>query len=192
MLKAIIKNVVSKLGYKISKLPPNSPGHVPMLQLWEDDNLFNSLMEPILSLTLVDKLRCYMIYQYSKHVKELPGEIAEVGVYKGGTARLLAKMFESTSKTVHLFDTFAGMPKSDPGKDFHKEGDFSDTSLEAVQGFLAECPNIKFYKGFFPQTSGPVEGFIFSMVHIDVDIYQSTKACCEFFYPRMQRGGIMV
>jgi len=29
-------------------------------------------------------------------------------------------------------------------------------------------------------------------VHIDVDIYQSVKDCCEFFYPRLHAGGVML
>jgi len=73
-------------------------------------------MRQISGFTLVDKVRCFMIYQYAQQVTNLPGDVAEVGVYKGGTARLLAKTFERTGKTVHLFDTFSGMPPSE-GKD---------------------------------------------------------------------------
>jgi hypothetical protein len=29
-------------------------------------------------------------------------------------------------------------------------------------------------------------------VHFDVDLYESTKACLEFFYPRMIVGGVML
>lgn len=129
-----------------------------------------------------------MIYQYAKQAAELPGDVAEVGVYKGGTARLLAKVFESTNKTIHLFDTFSGMPPSDPSKDIHKEGDFS-ASLESVRTYLHDCQNVRFYQGLFPITSKPIENITFCLVHIDVDIYKSVMDCCKFFYPRLQRGG---
>jgi hypothetical protein len=30
------------------------------------------------------------------------------------------------------------------------------------------------------------------MAHIDVDLYQSTLDCCEYFYPRLVPGGILL
>ena len=32
----------------------------------------------------------------------------------------------------------------------------------------------------------------FSFVNLDVDTYESTKKCLEFFYPRMSAGGVIV
>jgi O-methyltransferase len=168
-------------------VPQNGPFH-----LWNDDDYFNSLIEQIKNHTLVDKLRCFMLYQFSRHVASLPGDVAEIGVYKGGTAKLLAKSFESTNKTVHIFDTFSGMPQSDPDRDFHGAGEFGDASLEQVKNFLSDCSNIRFYQGIFPATSKPIQNRTFCLAHIDVDIYQSVLDCCSFFYHRMEKGGIMV
>ena len=162
------------------------------IHMWDDDKYFNELIMQIKGHTLVDKVRCFMIYQFAKQVSEHRGDIAEIGVYKGGTARLLAKTLESKNKNLHFFDTFSGMRPSDPNKDVHKEGDFSDTSLEKVQMYLHDCKNISFYKGYFPMTAGPIEKKTFCLVHIDVDIYQSVIDCCEFFYPRMEKSGIMI
>ena len=33
---------------------------------------------------------------------------------------------------------------------------------------------------------------MFSFVHMDVDLYESTKSCLDFFYPRMSRGGVII
>ena len=49
-----------------------------------------------------------------------------------------------------------------------------------------------FYKGYFPDTAGPVKEKKFCLVNIDVDIFESVKACMEFFYPRMSRGGVII
>jgi O-methyltransferase len=49
-----------------------------------------------------------------------------------------------------------------------------------------------FNKGIFPTTAKPVEGKIFSFVHLDVSTYKSTLSCLEFFYPRMSTGGIIL
>ena len=173
----------------VQQLPSGTPNSI----LPRDDyDHFNDLMSEVIGHTVVDKRRCLMIYQYAKQVSVLLGDVAEVGVYKGGTARLLAKAFEPEAKIIHLFDTFSGMPPPDPGKDLHKEGDFGNTSLEEVKTYLDDCKNVRFYPGLFPDTSKPVENTTFCLVHIDVDIYKSVMDCCKFFYPRLQRGAIMI
>jgi O-methyltransferase len=134
-----------------------------------------------------------MLFQFAKLTSELPGDVAEVGVYKGGTARLLALTFAPRAKkALHLFDTFEGMPLTDTSVDHHRKGDFADTSLPAVQRQLNGCGEVHFYKGFFPETAGPIENSRFCMVHIDADIYQSVKDSCAFFYPRLEKGGILI
>jgi len=139
--------------------------------------------------TLVGKARCLWLWRLAKFTAGKDGEIAEVGVYKGGTARILARA--CPQKTVHLFDTFAGMPEVRPEIDSHKPGDFGDTSLEAVEAFLKDCANVRLHPGFFPETAAGLENRRFCFVNVDVDIYSSTKACLEFFYPRMVPGGAM-
>lgn len=160
------------------------------LPLWEQDLAFTRIMQNIQYTTLVDRTRCYILYQLARQTAEVPGEVTEVGVYKGGTAKLLAQAL--SQKKVHLFDTFSGMPPTNATVDAHHEGDFADTSLPAVQNHLNDCHNGHFYQGLFPATAGPIERTKFSMVHVDADIYESVKACCHFFYPRMERDGIMV
>lgn len=159
------------------------------LPLWCEDAEFNRIMQSV-QYTLVDRARCYMLYQMARQVAQTTGEVAEVGVYKGGTARLLA--LSLPHKTVHLFDTFAGMPATNVNLDRHLAGEFSDTSLPAVQQRLQDCHNVRFYQGLFPATSSPVEPVKFALVHVDADIYDSVRACCEFFYPRLEKDAIML
>lgn len=130
------------------------------------------------------------IYNTVKKIEKIPGEIAEVGVYKGGSVRLIC---EATKKSVHIFDTFEGMPELseyDNSEQFQKG--VLVASLEEVKNNLKNYSNIYFYKGLFPLTAEPVKDRIFSFVHLDVDIYKSTLDCLDFFYPRMSRGGVIV
>ena len=139
---------------------------------------------------LLSDLEALQIYVTAQKTEKIPGEIAEVGVYKGGSAKLIR---EVTRKPLHLFDTFEGLPelsKSDDPKSF-KSGDCYAT-LESVQVYLKEYSDIRFYKGLFPQTAGQIKNTKFSFVHFDVDMYESTKSCLEFFYPRMSPGGAMI
>jgi O-methyltransferase len=162
------------------------------LPMWDQDSAFKRIFDKI-DYTLVDHARCYVLHQFAKQASAVAGDLAEVGVYKGGTAKLLALTTAlRAKKTVHLFDTFAGMPPADAAVDCHHEGDLGDTSLQAVQHHLRDCDNVRFYPGFFPDTAGPIENLRFCLVHVDADIYRSVKDSCIFFYPRLESGGIIV
>jgi hypothetical protein len=92
---------------------------------------------------------------------------------------------------VHLFDTFEGMPETSEF-DIHRQGDFADTSLESVNEYL-QGYNVHFWPGLFPDSARLLpDDTEFVLVHVDVDLYTSTKAACEFFWPRLVEGGIMV
>ncbi len=122
-------------------------------------------------------------------VRNIPGAIAELGVYRGGSARFLARSFPD--RDCFFFDTFEGMPfKGDI--DRHNPGDFSDTSIEAVREVLSDCHNAEIVPGLFPESAKPYFGEQFAFVHLDADQYQSTKDGLEFFWPRMAEGGIIV
>ncbi len=155
---------------------------------WETDSRFNRAMGAV-PFTLVDKQRCFMLYQFALQSLKLEGHVAEVGVSNGGTAKLIASILEGSGKPLHLFDTFAGMPETDAVRDMHHKGDFADTSLESVQRVVGVAPTVHFYPGFFPATAGPIEPFAFCFVHIDVDIYRSVLDSCELLLsPHDQRG----
>ena len=134
----------------------------------------------------------FNLYQLVLRTQKLPGDLAELGVYRGGSAKLIATL--KGDKSLHLFDTFAGMPAVRPDLDRHRAGDFADTSLEAVQRYLNEFSRVFFHKGFFPDSARelaqtPTQ---FSFVHLDVDIYESTRAGLGFFYPRMVKGAVIL
>ena len=107
-------------------------------------------------------------------------------------AETIQKQNRDHNKILHLFDTFSGLPPLDPEKDICKWDDFSDTSLEEVSSFLKGYQNIKFHKGLFEDTLHSVQEEKFCFVHVDCDLYWSVRQCCEFLYPRMVVGGIMV
>jgi len=161
------------------------------IPVWESDKAFAGVMGKI-DFTPVTIPRCYFLHQAALHTASLPGDIAEVGVYRGGTARILTETSAPNQKTVHLFDTFEGMPEVDVQKDRHLQGDFADTSVESVKKQLGNFSNYKMYKGIFPDTASPVIDKHFSLVHIDVDIYKSVMDCSDFFYPRLVDAGLMV
>ncbi|HBF67018.1 MAG TPA: macrocin-O-methyltransferase [Candidatus Magasanikbacteria bacterium] len=133
----------------------------------------------------------YQIYMIAKRTAKIPGVIAEVGVYRGGSAKLICEA--KGDRPLYLFDTFDGLPDPDACDDpkFYK-GQFDDAVFEEVKNYLKGYPNVFIYQGLFPQTAQPILDKRFSFVNLDVDIYESTRSCLEFFYPRMSRGGFIL
>lgn len=139
---------------------------------------------------LMSNAEASQVYSLVRSCEKIPGEVAEVGVAGGGSAKLIC---EATRKPVHLFDTFEGLPelsqKDAPGQ--FKAGEYA-YSLETVQAYLKAYPQAQFYKGLFPATGESVQDTRFSFVHLDVDLYESTLDSLTFFYPRMLRGGAIL
>jgi O-methyltransferase len=159
------------------------------LEIWSSSSEFHLLHPEIADHTLLHVSRCFMLYQLAKYASNKEGDMAEVGVYKGGTARLIAK--SCPNKTLHLFDTFSGMPSVDKTIDVVQQGDFSDTSLEEVKNYLIDCHNVIYHQGVFPQTASGLNKE-FSLVHVDVDIYDSVISCLDFFYHKLVPGGVLI
>lgn len=183
MFKKSIKYLLGGMGYGLYKISSRK-------DFWQTNEDFMNLYEKIKDKTLVSVDRCFMIYQYANFIKNTEGEVAEFGVYKSGTAKMIAEIFKD--KKIYLFDTFEGMPITDDNFDLHKKGDFLDTSLEIVSNYLTNYKNIIFKKGFFPETTKGVENERFCFVHIDADIYESISSSLNFFYDRMIKGGIII
>ena len=188
--RSLFNSALRPVGLSVERLSPEPPPK--MAEVWKDDQVFMSIRKQIAGRTLMPYPDLFALYQFARQTLNLDGDIAEVGVYKGGSARLLAQTTASTAKTLHLFDTFEGMPETDSQRDLHKKGDFADTSLEAVRALLAGFNHVAFHQGFFPATAQGLESTKFCLAHIDVDIYRSVRDCCEFFYPRMVPGGILL
>lgn len=118
------------------------------------------------------------------------GDLAEFGVYRGASAELLCMV--KGGRTLHLFDTFEGLPDPDgkEGKVFSK-GEFCGT-LDAVRRKLDGYDNVAFHPGFFPDSAQGLEERRYSLVHLDVDLYEATLSGLAYFYPRMIPGGIIL
>jgi len=162
---------------------------------WFED-WFQTKFQNVKGHSLVNENACYNLYEFGRYCSHLDGDFAECGVYKGGTAYMLADVLMSLSlqsKSLHLFDTFSGMPSTaDKDPSGHKQGEYGDITLEEVKAYLNPFPFIIFHPGFIPETFRGLEDNRYAFVHVDVDLYQSTKDSLSFFYDRMIKGGIIL
>ena len=125
----------------------------------------------------------YNLISALRATSHLNGDIAELGTFKGGSAKLI-QTFKRKDKKLHLFDTWEGIPANSEG--FTKE-QFA-ASFEDVKRFIGD--DACFHKGYFPQTT--TEEATYSFVHLDGDIQQSIYDGLNYFYPRMEKGGIII
>jgi Macrocin-O-methyltransferase (TylF). len=116
------------------------------------------------------------------------GLVCEFGVYKGTTLNFIAK--NMPGKTIHGFDSFQGLPEFwRPGFD---KGVFD---INQKHSSLKFEKNIQLHVGWFSETlpdfvkNNPGE---ISFLHVDCDLYSSTKDIFQNLGPKITPGTIIV
>ena len=148
---------------------------------------------------------------------EVPGDIVELGVFRGAGLMTWANLLESycigdRTKVVFGFDNWTGFSGFSP-----EDGETVDEAHKVVGGFSAADyleqlkdaiaifdddrfipwkPRIKLVKGDIEETVPEFvkenAGVRFSLIHFDCDLYRPTKIALEHFWPLLSRGGVML
>ena len=123
------------------------------------------------------------------------GDFAEVGVWRGNTAAVLAHFAVAARRTVYLFDTFEGFNQNDvKGVDANVQQDFSNTSISIVQDAIGPAWRAcRVVAGHFPGSIATEHrASSYAVVSLDCDLYEPMKEGLEFFYPRMPLGALLL
>jgi O-methyltransferase len=161
-----------------------------------------------------DKVRFFNWWFQVERLKRdgVPGDFAELGVYKGESAKILHLM--DPSRTFHLYDTFEGFKEEDLRYETGEAAtyttrNFADTSLEAVKRYLGGSGRFVYHAGRFPESLVfSHKSFVYesnssdqrlktndqrlALVNLDADLYLPTKAGLEYFYPLLSPGGVII
>jgi len=135
----------------------------------------------------------------------LNGSIVECGVGAGSTLAFFSMFLDghNDSRQLWAFDSFKGFPE---GSAQDAEW-FSPTNMTVYRNFdvqwvrdyivgvtgrpkLATRPH--FVPGFFPDSFSNYDGGPVSLLHLDVDLYQSYVNCFSFFAPKLLPGAIIL
>ena len=147
----------------------------------------------------------------------VPGDIAELGVYRGLGLMTWANLLEAfcigdRTKTVFGFDNWAGFTGFAPEDGAEKKesgkiiggfnpADFKRELLSAIDiydhdRFIPWKPRIKLIDGDIaltvPSFLNDNPGIRFSLVHFDCDLYEPTYAALNAIWPKLARGGILI
>jgi len=136
-------------------------------------------------------------------VRDVPaGDIAQFGVWNGGSAALLASAVRPP-RTVWLFDSFQGLPAPGPQDGAKAHDKYSrvgrgwcEGSEEMVREVFAA---IRWPKRLLHITPGWLEDTLptakigpLAVLHIDVDFYEATKLVLMRFADSVVKGGIII
>ena len=166
------------------------------------------------SVIRIDNLRQYKSLTYwnnhFKHLSEnkVEGDIVECGVGDGQTLSYI--LFNLTYNEKHFnrryigFDSFEGFPEpsdKDNSPRNPKKGEWNHIDKEFVISNLNDLgfenihyEKIKFIKGFFERTFQQEKDIItkISLLHIDCDLYSSTKISLETWFDKVEKNGLIV
>jgi O-methyltransferase len=165
---------------------------------WMQDEEFESQWRRYPETTKGIGDRKYSLYQLARSVRDIAGDTAECGCWRGAGSFLILAAQGDARKTHHIFDSFEGLSTPaetdivDDERTYQwKAGDLA-AGEDVVRANLREFDNVFYYRGWIPARFDDVADRIFSFVHVDVDLYEPTLASVEFFYPRIRRGGLIV
>lgn len=164
---------------------------------WFNDAVFMNTFEAIKPNTLVDIYRCFELWSLVAQLNKVPGDILEVGVWRGGTGCLMATQAANLNvkRTIFLCDTFSGVVKATAKDTHYKGGEHADTTQQVVETLIAQLglDNTKILKGIFPDETGhAIQDAQIALCHIDVDVYESGLDVFNWANARMGIGAMVV
>lgn len=153
-------------------------------------------------------------YEIFKRILGIQGVVIECGVYDGGGTYALAQISSILEPLNHQrriigFDTFSGFPEvsraDQQGQDHQaRVGGFAGTGREDLERglelfdrdrALAHIPKIQFVGGDFleagPRFLEENPYLLVSLLYLDFDLAEPTKAALELFLPRMPAGAVV-
>jgi O-methyltransferase len=137
--------------------------------------------------------------------QEVPGDIIETGVWRGGAAiyaRAVLLLLGVTDRSVWAADSFRGLPARNPeaypadAEGVWHTGDHLTVSLNEVKenferyGLLDE--QVRFLEGWFRETLPTVRDQTWAVVRLDGDMYESTTDGLVNLYPGLSPGGYLI
>ncbi|MFO0322968.1 MAG: TylF/MycF/NovP-related O-methyltransferase [Bacteroidota bacterium] len=213
-MKKIILKVIQKLGYTLNKSDKSTVAEYKDIK----DNEFWEIYNLCSPFTMTSTERMYALYNSVNYIlnNNIKGDFVECGVWRGGSAMLIAKMLNNkniTDRKIYLYDTFEGMvepTKNDVdliGKSASIIFQEKIVTNESSTWCLADLSDVKanlkltdFSEKNLVYIKGKVENTIpqtvpngsIALLRLDTDWYESTKHEMNYLYPKLENNGILI
>jgi O-methyltransferase len=214
-MRSLAKWSLRKLGWelrRLSAITPAPPGAENFNDLSPEER---EILRRVAPFTMTSRERLAALVgsiRYLVHHR-IPGDIVECGVWRGGSmmaAALALRTAGDVSRTLHLFDTFEGMPP--PGEsDFSIDaehasvplardpkgtGVWCEASLDDVRANVATVDyppdRVRFVQGKVEDTLPAHSPDRIALLRLDTDWFESTRHELHHLFPLLQPGGILI
>ena len=157
---------------------------------WKDDKYFSQLFLQLKNLTIIDEARAYTLWHLSKSLKNIKGDIFDVGCMKGGAGILMSKANKNKDAKTYFIDTFDGFAKS--YGEHKKKETFVYNKTEELKKNLNKfkIKNFKIVKTRFPKKFLIKRKIKFC--HLDINVYEDTVKSFLFVDKYLVKKGIIV
>lgn len=181
-----VRSGAHEMAYPISSYAP-----------WQADEEFQHVFQAVKKNTLVDVWRCYELWTMVEELRQVPGAIVEVGVWRGGSGAIMASRAAALGieDPIYLCDTWQGVVKTGEVDTYYRDGKHDDTSRAMVEELIGRLGlgNVELLEGIFPdETADRIGDRALRLCHVDVDVYQSAKEVFEWAWERLSPGGVAV
>jgi O-methyltransferase len=143
--------------------------------------------------------RRFNLYNLAKAWAAVDGDLAECGANVGRGSFLMLAANQSNAKHLYAFDSFEGLSEpigadrpDDQRARAWKAHEFAVDENVARNNLRAFEGRFSLLRGWIPDRFEEVADCRFSLVHIDVDLYEPTRASVEFFWPRLNPRGLVI
>lgn len=202
MLGKLANNVLKPFGLKISEITDRRDIDL-------EDDFFMELYEKVRDYTMTSVDDLFALYTALNFITKnnVPGDLVECGVWKGGSAMFMANYLvtkNSLHRKIYLYDTFSGMTAPGP-YDFDLNGNSAKSKnvIKWEPSSIAEVRSNMGSTGYPMKNVILVEGDVhntlrenlpeeISVLRLDTDWYESTKAELEKLYPKLSINGIII
>jgi O-methyltransferase len=124
--------------------------------------------------TSIDEMICIANHLYVLQSRGLAGDMVECGCFKGFSTCCLSQACAWLGITLHVFDSFAGLPAS--ADDYYNEGEFRGTVDEVTDNVLTfgRPSMVRLHEGFFSETVPKFREPVMC-IWMDVDLESSSR-----------------
>lgn len=211
MILKLVNNAVKKFGYEIMNNIDKEGIPTDIV-----DAKFRQIYNLCKEYSICAVTPMFALYKSIEYIvlNNIEGDFVECGVYKGGSAMLMAhtlQYFNQTSKKIYLYDTFEGM--SSPSKrDISINGKHASELLNKGDKIANQVwcfSPIEEVKKNMESTAYPMDNLIFvqgkvedtipgivpnkiALLRLDTDWYESTKHELQHLYPILSHNGVLI
>ncbi len=133
----------------------------------------------------------------TNRVRGIPGDFAEIGVFRGATFRKVATLAAEQGRLAHAFDSFIGMddPSPEDGT-YYPKGKFDIGGPDEFVRLMTKAgvarDAYRVWAGYVPACFAPVPDTLrFALAILDVDHYRPTVEGLRWLPPHISDGGIL-